>query len=520
MANQYSADVPKGFNVPKQVRLDSITSIQNENTLKNLGIGNNLAFKYYEGLKVYCKDEKTEYVWREVIGLETGLLDISFIYPTYNTVDGINYSGKSFNFFSTDIMNLDPLEFNVINKTVWNNGFNNLPANTSFGENSLSSITTGDYNSAFGMSCLEFNTTGGGNVAVGISALRENTTGSNNTTLGVNGLYSNTTGSSNTAIGSTALFANTTGGSNTAIGQSTLSENVNGSFNTAIGRSTLSANSTGLRNTAIGYLSLSTNTTGNDNTAIGVDSLTANLSGSKNTALGQLAGRYFGTNSELTNATNSIFLGVQTRALVNNSNNEIVIGYDAVGAGNDTITLGNVNIVRTVLRGVVANTTAYTVSTLPTGARGDRAYVTDALTPTSLETLTGGGNVTCPVFYNGVNWVSNLSSNNSDLTNLQKTITYPADFTGTNYTITNADNNYTIIVDNTTTAVTITVPSGLMSKIGVGFIQKGTADVTFVASGTTIQNPIGLKSKGQYYQTFIEQELATNVIYLLGNTKV
>ena len=58
MTNEYSADIPKGLNVPKQVRLDSITSIQNENTLKNLGSGNNLAFKYYEGLKVYCKDEK------------------------------------------------------------------------------------------------------------------------------------------------------------------------------------------------------------------------------------------------------------------------------------------------------------------------------------------------------------------------------------------------------------------------------------------------------------------------------
>jgi hypothetical protein len=103
--------------------------------------------------------------------------------------------------------------------------------------------------------------------------------------------------------------------------------------------------------------------------------------------------------------------------------------------------------------------------------------------------------------------------------NLQKVITYPADFTGTNYTITNADNNYTIIVDNSATAVTITVPTGLTSKIGVGFIQKGTADVTFVASGTTILNPIGLKSKGQYYQTFIEQELATTTVYLLGNTR-
>lgn len=104
--------------------------------------------------------------------------------------------------------------------------------------------------------------------------------------------------------------------------------------------------------------------------------------------------------------------------------------------------------------------------------------------------------------------------------NLQKIITYPTDFTGTNYTLTNADNNYEIIVDNGTTAVTITVPSGLTSKIGVGFTQKGIGDVTYVASGTTINNPIGLKIKGQYYQTYLSQELATNLFYLGGNTKI
>lgn len=77
MTNQYSADVPKGFNVPKQVRLDSITGIQNEDTLKDLGSNDNLAFKYYEGLKIYCKDEKTEYVWRQVVGSETGTICIT-----------------------------------------------------------------------------------------------------------------------------------------------------------------------------------------------------------------------------------------------------------------------------------------------------------------------------------------------------------------------------------------------------------------------------------------------------------
>ena len=104
--------------------------------------------------------------------------------------------------------------------------------------------------------------------------------------------------------------------------------------------------------------------------------------------------------------------------------------------------------------------------------------------------------------------------------NLQKVITYPGDFTGTNYTLTNADNNYEIIINNGATAVSITVPSGLTSKIGVGFTQKGTGDVSYTASGTTINNPIGLKIKGQYYQTFLSQELATNNYFLGGNTKI
>jgi hypothetical protein len=49
---------------------------------------------------------------------------------------------------------------------------------------------------------------------------------------------------------------------------------------------------------------------------------------------------------------------------------------------------------------------SYTVSTLPTGVEGMRAYVTDATAPTYLGALTGGGSVKCPVFYNGSAWVS------------------------------------------------------------------------------------------------------------------
>ena len=54
-------------------------------------------------------------------------------------------------------------------------------------------------------------------------------------------------------------------------------------------------------------------------------------------------------------------------------------------------------------------TSGFTVATLPTPPAqglGARAHVTDALNPTYLGTLTGGGTVKCPVFYNGTNWVS------------------------------------------------------------------------------------------------------------------
>lgn len=47
----------------------------------------------------------------------------------------------------------------------------------------------------------------------------------------------------------------------------------------------------------------------------------------------------------------------------------------------------------------------YTVATLPAAVQGDIAFVTDALTPTFLAIVVGGGAVVTPVFYNGTNWV-------------------------------------------------------------------------------------------------------------------
>jgi len=55
---------------------------------------------------------------------------------------------------------------------------------------------------------------------------------------------------------------------------------------------------------------------------------------------------------------------------------------------------------------VPVNFAGYTVATLPAGTVGMRAYVTDALAPTFLTALVGGGAVTCPAFYNGAAWVA------------------------------------------------------------------------------------------------------------------
>ncbi len=95
-------------------------------------------------------------------------------------------------------------------------------------------------------------------------------------------------------------------------------------------------------------------------------------------------------------------------------NGTVITG--AVGSVNDVLitnAAGN-NVMRVPtgtqnaeFQGVVKISNGYTVATLPAGAVGQRAYVTDALAPTFLGTLTGGGSVVTPVFHNGTAWVAN-----------------------------------------------------------------------------------------------------------------
>ena len=125
--------------------------------------------------------------------------------------------------------------------------------NTSLGDRTLYSTTSGNDNTAVGALALRLNTTGSYNTAMGQQALTSNTTAGNSTAVGYQAAYSQTTasGGNNTAFGYRALYTNSTGYQNTAIGTQSL-ELCTGVYNTAVGNNAGGAMLSGDKNTIIG----------------------------------------------------------------------------------------------------------------------------------------------------------------------------------------------------------------------------------------------------------------------------
>ncbi|MBB1283313.1 tail fiber domain-containing protein [Flavisolibacter sp. BT320] len=163
-------------------------------------------------------------------------------------------------------------------------------------------------------------------------------TGVHNTGIGYSSLFINSTGSGNTAIGSNALFKNSSGGGNTAVGQEALRGNENGGANTALGGYTLVNNTSGGGNVAAGYGPLFYNTTGGFNIGLGWNALSNNTSGSYNIGIGWTA---LGNNN--TSGSYNIGLGYGTEVGANNLTNATAIGSKAKVDCSNCLVLGSVN---------------------------------------------------------------------------------------------------------------------------------------------------------------------------------
>ena len=181
-----------------------------------------------------------------------------------------------------------------------------------------------------------------------------------NVGLGTNSLSSITSASNNIGIGANSLKSTTSGVYNIAIGTSTLNSVINGSHNIAIGANSLYNTTTGIYNIAIGSMAMSINNTG-----------------SFNSALGCSAGQLYSNNMY------SVYLGAYSKSQADNQTNQIVIGYNAIGNGSNTVTLGNDNITGTILKGNVGIGTATPTQALnvvgrigvsPSGTRSDEGY--------------------------------------------------------------------------------------------------------------------------------------------------
>ena len=331
--------------------------------------------------------------------------------------------------------------------------------NTGIGYYALNANTLGEFNVAIGANALQNNTTGSLNLAIGASALSSNTTGSSNMAFGFVTLSQNTTGTANIAVGPSALSVNTTGSYNNAFGSGTLAANKTGGHNVAIGRDSLTTHNAGDYNVAMGAFSLNLGYLGDNNTAIGSAALygigktitagsfvtgvsytivspndtdftligaansnagtvftatgpgtgtgTAANSSSNNVGLGYNAGRSLADGvTTLTAPSNSVFVGYNSKANADGQTNQIVIGYNAIGSGSNTVTLGNSSILKTILQGSVGIGTTNPGATLD--VNGINGFRNNYATTHSL--LGSAGNVVVMSDNNGTLYGTSTSS--------------------------------------------------------------------------------------------------------------
>jgi len=217
-----------------------------------------------------------------------------------------------------------------------------------------------------------------------------------NTFVGVDvcgaGNLANTTGSEgyrNSFFGNQAGNAITIGASNNFFGYQAGLANTTGNYNSFFGH-------------GAGYANIG----GGGNSFFGHGAGRLNTEGNYNCSLGWNAGRYQSDGSSaLQTPENSVYIGKDTKSGSvpaggeDDISNEIVIGYNTIGNGSNTVTLGNTDIVTTVLRGNVGidvstfGANAVNVLAIPNGTP-PAAAVADEIQIYSKDSSDGAANAT------------------------------------------------------------------------------------------------------------------------------
>ena len=208
---------------------------------------------------------------------------------------------------------------------------------------SLSITPTSDFNGTIVISIKQITGTYSPTYAIkdntGVNSfeIRSSLNTLNNTFIGKNAGRYNTTGYNNNFMGSNSGLLNTTG--------------INNNF---MGSNSGYSNTTGINNNFMGSSSGYSNTTGYNNNFMGTSSGYSNTTGCYNNFIGTNAGRYL-SNGSTANTTSDYctLIGNDTKVNADDDQNETVIGYNAIGNGSNTVTIGNTSILNNYFRGTI-----------------------------------------------------------------------------------------------------------------------------------------------------------------------
>lgn len=240
------------------------------------------------------------------------------------------------------------------------------------------------YQSGYGAaSATAYNNTGLGNYT--LNAIDD---GYENIAIGYSSMRYCTSSALNVAIGAYSLNAAGAGNANIAIGWGTLAACTD-SYNIGMGAYVMNVGTSITGNIGIGFSALRDLTFGDRNVTMGYESGRHQTTTTDFVAIGYRAARYITGGGNATNLTQGIYIGSGTVSSAASVANEIAIGYGAIGAGANTVTIGNTSTTDNYFTGTVHASTGYQVAATP-GISGTYSFGGGGTGDIATMTFVGG----------------------------------------------------------------------------------------------------------------------------------